>query len=139
MKPVRWILCSSESNIFRLGKQPHRLPNIFAKVITDVRLDETSPSYRLVERIQNMNKEIINELRIKTIAERADAASRVPWVPSIEGRDHTSGSSCVVTADVAIDFDGATDNDIEFIAHARQDVPYLVSELRRLASLLEKK
>jgi hypothetical protein len=39
-------LCLSELNICRLGKQPYRLPNIYAKVITDVGLDEASPTYR---------------------------------------------------------------------------------------------
>jgi hypothetical protein len=30
----------------RLGKQLHRLPNIACNLITDVGLDETSPTYR---------------------------------------------------------------------------------------------
>jgi hypothetical protein len=46
VKSVRWILCLLESNICRLGKQPHRLPNIGLKAITHVGLDETSPTYR---------------------------------------------------------------------------------------------
>jgi hypothetical protein len=54
----------------------------------------------------------------------------------LEGRDHSSGSSCIVTAVGGIDLVGATDLDIEFMANARQDIPYLIAELRRIASLL---
>lgn len=36
-----------------------------------------------------------------------------------------------------MDLSGASDYDIAFIANARQDVPYLVAELRRLAAILE--
>jgi hypothetical protein len=54
----------------------------------------------------------------------------------LEGRDHSSGSSCIQTSTGGIDLDGASDADIDFMAHARQDVPYLVSELQRLAGML---
>ena len=46
MKPGGWTFCLSESNICRLGKLLHRLPNIGLKAITDVGLDEASPTYR---------------------------------------------------------------------------------------------
>jgi hypothetical protein len=39
-------LCLSELNICRVGKQPYRLPNIYVNAITNVGLDEASPTYR---------------------------------------------------------------------------------------------
>lgn len=33
--------------------------------------------------------------------------------------------------------DGASDTEIKFMATARQDVPYLISELRRLTEMLK--
>jgi hypothetical protein len=83
-----------------------------------------------------MGNEVLDETRLAAIAARAGAASSGPWIPMLEGRDHSSGSSCIRTSIGGIDLDGASDADIEFIAHARQDVPYLVSELRRLARML---
>jgi hypothetical protein len=83
-----------------------------------------------------MNNEFLDEQRISAIAARAEAAAEGPWKAMLEGRDHLSGSSCIVTAAGGIDLDGASDSDIEFMANARQDVPYLIAELRRLASAL---
>lgn len=59
----------------------------------------------------------------------------------IEGRDHTSGSSFIMTGPPGargtdIELLGATIDDQEFIAHARQDVPRLVAELQRLRLLV---
>jgi hypothetical protein len=36
-----------------------------------------------------------------------------------------------------IDLDGATNADIDFIANARQDIPFLIGEIERLVDLLE--
>jgi len=54
----------------------------------------------------------------------------------IEGRDHTSGSSFIVTGASGdrgpdIELTGATADDRDFIAHARQDIPRLVDEILR--------
>lgn len=78
-----------------------------------------------------MHKEELNRELDKIFA-RQLAASSGPWSASLEGRDHTSGSSCIITPAGAIDLAGATDADIEFMAHARQDIPFLISEVRRL-------
>ena len=83
-----------------------------------------------------MNNSLLDEQRISSIETRTNASTSDPWTAMLEGRDHLSGSSCIVTANGDIDLSGASDADIEFMAHARQDVPYLISELRRLASLL---
>jgi hypothetical protein len=78
----------------------------------------------------------LDEQRIAAIAARVAATAGGPWKAMLEGRDHSSGSSCIVTASGGIDLDGATDPDVEFIAHARQDIPYLIAQLRRIASLV---
>ncbi|MFL6623839.1 MAG: hypothetical protein ACJ8NR_14730 [Sulfurifustis sp.] len=78
---------------------------------------------------------------LEAIETRYKRASPAPWRSMIEGRDHSSGSSFIMTgsADARgndIELSGATDADQEFIAHARQDIPRLVAEIKRLRSLL---
>jgi hypothetical protein len=85
-----------------------------------------------------MTRELIDENRLIEISARVEATSNGPWTAMIEGRDHSSGSSCMVTKDGAIDLSGATDADIEFMARSRQDIPYLISELYRLENMLNK-
>ncbi len=63
---------------------------------------------------------------------RCAAATPGPWMSYIEGRDHTSGSSFIMTSGEDIELTGATDEDQDFIAHARQDVPELLEEVYRL-------
>jgi hypothetical protein len=74
---------------------------------------------------------------IAEIQSRCDRASPPPWKSMIEGRDHTSGSPSARGED--IELSGATGDDQDFIAHARQDVPRLLEEVRRLRSLLGEK
>lgn len=94
----------------------------------------------------------LSESELEAIEARAHAALPGPWQASIEGRDHTSGHHVILT--------GGTDNDApdiyimlsywnsepvripepadwDFIAHARQDVPRLVAEVRRLRLKIE--
>ena len=59
----------------------------------------------------------------------------------MEGRDHTSGCSFIMVGDGDMRSDdmeltGATIADQDFIAAARQDVPELINEIRRLRRLL---
>ena len=77
----------------------------------------------------------INE--INDIRERCEKATPGPWKSYIEGRDHTSGSSFIRTAGEDIELTGATTNDQDFIAAARQDVPALIEEVYRLRQLLD--
>lgn len=77
----------------------------------------------------------INE--INDIKERCEKATPGPWKSYIEGRDHTSGSSFIRTAGEDIELTGATTNDQDFIAAARQDVPALIEEVYRLKQLLD--
>lgn len=73
-----------------------------------------------------------------------DAASPGPWSAFLEGRDHVSGSSFIRVGEGPdrrddIEMSGATPADLDFIAHARQDVPLLVEEVRRLRALLSER
>jgi hypothetical protein len=87
-----------------------------------------------------LNKVTDDELN--AIRARCNAASPGPWVSYIEGRDHTSGSSFIMTGKPGnrgpdIELSGATSADQDFIAHARQDVPKLLTEVERLRRLLD--
>ena len=76
--------------------------------------------------------------RLEQIAERCANASAAPWTAFIEGRDHTSGSNCIRTGGTDdLEVLGATPADLDFIAHARQDIPFLLEQLRRLRSPVE--
>ena len=66
------------------------------------------------------------------IEARLRATTPGPWKSFVEGRDHTSGSSFIATPDNDIELTGATAADQDFIAQARQDVPRLLEEVRRL-------
>jgi hypothetical protein len=79
------------------------------------------------------------------IEQRAHAASPAPWEAFIEARDHTAGDDFIriggfddAQPDMYIQYYlGATSvrvpaADLDFIAHARQDIPRLVAEIRRL-------
>lgn len=84
-----------------------------------------------------MNKTSWDTERVAAIELRLSRTSAGPWISMLEGRDHTSGSSCIGTAAGVIDLNGASDFDIDFIANARQDIPFLISELQRLIGLVE--
>ncbi len=84
---------------------------------------------------------MLDENQLLEIGSRAEAASPGPWKAFLEGRDHVSGSSFIRVGDGAqrrddIELSGATPADYDFIAHARQDIPLLVDEVRRLKALL---
>ena len=79
---------------------------------------------------------ITNE-ELRKIKERCDKATSGPWTSFIEGRDHTSGSSFIRTAGEDIELSGATDDDQDFIASCRQDIPCLLEEINRLKQLLD--
>ena len=71
------------------------------------------------------------------ILERCAAASKAPWTSYVEGRDHEAGSNFIMVGEGAgrtadIELTGASVADQDFIANARQDIPRLVAEIRRL-------
>ncbi len=81
---------------------------------------------------------------IVAIKQRLLAATGGNWYYFLEGRDHTSGSSFIMTnvpnrddwknpnRGEDLEISGATHADMEFIAHARQDIPMLLAEIERL-------
>lgn len=74
---------------------------------------------------------------LAAIEARCQRASPGPWTSMVEGRDHTSGSSFIMVGEGAarrddIELTGATTDDHDFIAQARQDIPRLLAEIRRL-------
>jgi hypothetical protein len=82
----------------------------------------------------------MNEETLKEIEERCNQAQSGPWKSYIEGRDHESGSSFIMVGEgdnrkEDIELSGATDADQDFIAHARQDIPLLMEEIKRLRNL----
>jgi hypothetical protein len=87
---------------------------------------------------------MITDNELDEIENRCMKAQPAPWKAYIEGRDHESGSSMIMTGEGEqrgedIDMIGATDADFDFIAHARQDVPRLIAELRMLKKMLNEK
>lgn len=87
--------------------------------------------------------EPISEAELDAMSDRANAATPGPWESSIEGRDHSSGDSFILTSDPDgtrserdLYLTGGTDADQDFIAAARTDVPRLIGEVRRLKALI---
>lgn len=87
----------------------------------------------------------LTDEELAQIAERADAATPGPWMAFVEGRDHVAGDDFIRTGGIddsrsdmyVSHYVGATARkvpaaDLDFIAAARQDVPRLVAEIRRL-------
>jgi hypothetical protein len=86
--------------------------------------------------------------QLQIIQDRCNATSIAPWVTFLEGRDHESGSSFIMTGipkgeDIwqekrgeDLEISGATNADLDFIGNARQDIPALIAEIERLNKLL---
>lgn len=79
---------------------------------------------------------------IEAIKTRLAKVSSGPWKSFIEGRDHTSGSNFIMVGtdeDRVSDIEliGATNDDQDFIAAARQDIPRLIQEIERLWKLVK--
>ena len=73
----------------------------------------------------------ISDQELDVIQERVRLAAPGPWCSFVEGRDHESGSSFIQTPDSDIELFGASVADQDFIAHARDDIPRLLAEIRR--------
>jgi hypothetical protein len=79
-------------------------------------------------------------VRISEIESRATAATPGPWWEFLESRGGLGGSSMIsvrsdeFSPDIYLwrETEIAPDADIEFVAHARQDVPHLVAAVRSL-------
>ncbi len=85
--------------------------------------------------------EPITDTELEAMAERVDAASNAPWQSFVEGRDHMGGDNFIRIggldddkADMYVSRDTvpASNADLDFIASARQDLPRLIAEVKRL-------
>ena len=74
----------------------------------------------------------MSEEELDLIEARIREATSGPWTSFVEGRDHTAGSSFIRTPVSDVELSGATASDQDFIAHARDDLPRLLTEVRRL-------
>ncbi len=97
---------------------------------------------------------MMNESQLKAIEERANKASNAPWI--VEAGDYSGAnwmigatsvflggsawddkSYYITTQNVhASELEGDAKTDAEFIAHAREDVPALIAEVRALRDRL---
>lgn len=80
---------------------------------------------------------MITEQELNDIEQRSLNTQPGPWTAYIEGRDHESGSSFIMTGEGStrgndIELYGATEADYDFIANAKQDIPRLLKEIREL-------
>lgn len=79
-----------------------------------------------------MPKWEITDAWLEELAQKFRATTPGPWTSFVEGRDVDSGSSFIQTGGEDIYLQGATDADQDFIAAARQALPLLIDEVRRL-------
>lgn len=84
----------------------------------------------------------MDEERIREIEKRCQEATDGPWVSYVEGRDHTSGSNFIMTGKeesrgADIELRGATVADQDFVAHARQDIPFLLGVIARMKKIIQ--
>ncbi len=91
-----------------------------------------------------MPDEEISAIELADMRARVNVTTPGPCIAYFEGRDHYGGSSFIQTAtqDIEIsaeDYRGGGGHycaDLDFIAHAKQDIPRLLDEVERLRSLL---
>jgi hypothetical protein len=87
----------------------------------------------------------LTDAALEQMERRCDAACKPPWQSFIEGRDHWGGDNFIrvggmddsepdmyVSRAVNGALVPASDADLDFIAYARQDLPRLLAEVRRL-------
>jgi hypothetical protein len=84
---------------------------------------------------------ILTEQELLEIENRYKLATAGPWKAYIEGRDYTSGCHFIMTGTEErrgedFEISGARPEDFDFIANAKQDIPILISEIRRLKKLV---
>ena len=77
----------------------------------------------------------MTEKELQEIEDRCQSATKGPWKSMIEGRDHSSGESFIMTGGEDIYINSPLlDNNQDFIANAKQDIPKLIAEIRKLKS-----
>lgn len=84
----------------------------------------------------------MSNIDLDKIIQSYSKATKAPWKSYIEGRDHESGSSFIMTGEEKergydIEFVAIKDEDQDFIAMARNKMPELVNEILRLQKILK--
>ena len=79
----------------------------------------------------------MDDIKLEQIKERFNRATDGSWISFVEDRDHTCGSNFIRTAENDIELIGASVDDQDFIANARQDIPWLINEVYKLKKLLK--
>ncbi|QEE50330.1 hypothetical protein FUA48_12300 [Flavobacterium alkalisoli] len=84
----------------------------------------------------------MEKLDLNKIEEITNKATKGPWKSFREGRDHTSGSSFIMTGvdgerGYDIELDMMREEDQDFIAMARNVIPELIDEVKRLQDILK--
>jgi len=83
----------------------------------------------------------LTQKELDEIIARCNSSSLGVWKSYIEGRDHISGSNFIMVGEGEsrgedIELLGATAQDQDFIANAKQDIPKLIKEILRLQKLI---
>ena len=83
-------------------------------------------------------EEPLSDAELSELERLASQASPMPWVASVEGRDHTSGDDVILIGEpreedmyVTRDTRPSSAADLDFIAAARNLVPRLIAEIKR--------
>ena len=79
----------------------------------------------------------MSEKELHEIETRVNLAQKGVWKFYLEGRDHYCGSNFIMTGNEPqrgndLEIIGATEADYDFIANAKQDIPKLIAEIKRL-------
>jgi hypothetical protein len=77
-------------------------------------------------------KPLLTKEEMTEIKMRCERATAGPWRSNIEARDEACGRDIIGTESDNFHFEGASVDDQDFIAHARQDIPNLIAEIERL-------
>lgn len=102
--------------------------------------DSFSLQRNYIDRVTNNDP--ITDAELDEMQRRADAAVEGPWHAFVEGPDD-AGSSCIFVRDMDDEFYLSPQRyansapELNFIAAARQDVPRLIAEVRRLRRELD--
>jgi len=75
---------------------------------------------------------MIDNVQLAAMKSRLEKTTPGPWISFLESRDRMSGSDFIMTGGDDIYLTGATSDDQDFIAHARQDIEELIAEVERL-------
>ncbi|MBF8201655.1 hypothetical protein [Bacillus subtilis] len=70
-------------------------------------------------------------MKLEEIRQRADAATEGPWRT---GKQSPNGLNNIGTIGGLLTAQTTDEDDAKYIAHARQDIPWLISEIDRLNS-----